>query len=456
MQDLSIFCLNLANLNMLSTKKTNSQLGFFLGLEDQLNQKHPLYQLANIVQWEKFEVAFSPLYCADNGRPAKPIRLMVSLLILKHLRDLSDEKLVEQWSENLYYQYFSGEEYFQCNIPCVPTELIAFRTRIGVPGIELILQESIRINRPSDNDNGEAITISVDTTVQEKNITYPTDDKQYKKIIKSCWKIADKESIDLRQSYTRVVSKLSHTQRFKNTKRGAKTARKANKRIKIIAGRLIRDIAHKLPLSRLGIYLPTLKLYQKVITQQRGDNNKIYSLHEPDVKCYSKGKEHKKFEFGSKASIAIEQNTGIIVGALNFTQTIHDSKTIPDVLEQVIRLTGQPVKEVYVDRGYRGSAQYKETQICIPKPNKNITKAQRKKHSKRAAIEPIIGHLKKDYRLCRNYLKGIIGDNMNIILAAIGMNFKRVINLLIKEAIFCWKLIYIIYLDVWGHFIPKT
>ncbi len=436
---------------MLSSKKVTPQLGLFLGLEDQLNQKHPLYLLANLIQWERFEIAFAPLYCADNGRPAKPIRLMVSLVILKNLRNLSDENLVEQWSENLYYQYFSGEHQFQCNIPCVPTELIAFRKRIGESGLELILQESIRINKPPDDDKDLPVCISVDTTVQEKNITYPTDDKQYKKIIKSCWKIVDKESIDLRQSYIRVVKKLSQTQRFKNTKNGSKAARKANKKIKIIAGRLIRDIAYKLPLSRLGVYLPTLKLYQRVISQKRSDSNKIYSLHEPDVKCFSKGKEHKKFEFGSKVSVAIEQGTGIILGALNFTENIHDSKTIPEVLEQVERLTGKQAKEVYVDRGYKGASVYKESKIFIPKPDKNITKEQRKKHSKRAAIEPSIGHLKRDYRLCRNYLKGIIGDNMNILLAAIGMNFKRVINLLIKEANYCWKLIFLFYLDVYRY-----
>lgn len=437
---------------MLSTNKTTVQLGFFMGLQDQLNQQHPLYQLANLIEWQRFEDAFAPLYCADNGRPSKPIRLMVSLLILKHLRNLSDENLVEQWGENLYYQYFSGEHHFQCHIPCVPTELTAFRNRIGESGMELILQESIRVNKPPNDDTKPPIIISVDTTVQEKNITYPTDDKQYKKIIKSCWKIADKEGIDLRQSYTRVVKKLSHLQRFKGTKTGAKVARKASKSIKIIAGRLVRDIAYKLPLSRLGIYLPTLKLYQQVLSQQRGDSNKIYSLHEPNVKCYCKGKEHKKFEFGSKVSFAIEQGTNIIVGALNFTQSLHDSKTIPDVLEQVERLTGQQATEVYVDRGYKGISQYKATKIYVPKSNKNITKQQRKKHSKRAAIEPIIGHLKSNYRLCKNYLKGIVGDNINAILAAIAMNFKRVINLLIKEANSCWKLTYFICISVYWKY----
>src|SRR5688572_1505250 len=154
---------------------------------------------------------------------------MVSLLILKYVRDLSDENLVEQWAENIYFQYFSGEQHFQANIPCVPTELVAFRQRIGEPGVELILKESIRVN-DLPNDGGNNITVSVDTTVQEKNITYPTDDKLYKKIIKKCWSISDKEAIDLRQSYRRVVKKLSHLQRFKGTRYGAKAARKANKK----------------------------------------------------------------------------------------------------------------------------------------------------------------------------------------------------------------------------------
>jgi IS5 family transposase len=444
----------LANLWMLSTKKHTPQLGLFHGLADQLDQKHPLYQLANKINWPFFDDAFKKHYSEKMGKPAKPIRLMVSLLILKYVRNLSDENLVEQWSENIYFQYFSGEQYFQSNIPCVPTELVAFRQRIGEPGVELILQESIRVNEPPDDTNA-GIVVSVDTTVQEKNITYPTDDKLYKKIIKKCWIIADKESIDLRQSYTRVVKHLSNLQRFKGTKHGAKNARKANKRIKTIAGRLVRELARKLPLVSLGSHLPSLKLYQRVLAQKRGDSNKIYSLHEPDVKYYSKGKEHKKFEFGSKASIVVDQHTGIIMGALNFTQTLHDSKTIPDVLEQYERLNGREVKEAFVDRGYNGISQYKTTKIHIPKPNKNITKYQRSQHSKRAAIEPVIGHLKKDYRLCRNYLKGILGDNMNIILAAAAMNFKRRINLWRTEAINCWLLIYKLLINAYWIFMPQ-
>jgi len=436
-----------------ASKKYTPQLGMFTGLADQLDQKHPLYLLAHKIDWSVFENAFKIYYSEKMGAPAKPIRLMVALLILKYVRNTSDEDVVEQWSENLYYQYFSGEHHFQPTIPCVATELVAFRQRIGEAGVELILKESIRINEPPDDDN--VAVVSVDTTVQEKNITYPTDDKLYKKIIKKCWKIADKEGIDLRQSYSRTVKKLSHLQRFRHTKNGAKDARKAGKKVKIIAGRLIRDLSRKLPLDSLGTYLPTLKLYGQVLSQKRGDSNKIYSLHEPDVKCYSKGKEHKKFEFGSKASILIDQRSGIIMGALNFTETLHDSRTLPEVLEQYERLMGKEADEVFVDRGYKGISQYKASKIHIPKPDKNISKTKRKRHSKRAAIEPVIGHLKTNYRLCRNFLKGILGDLMNLILSAAAMNFKRAMNLWRTEASRRWKLIYTMIIFVYGMLLPK-
>jgi len=214
----------------------------------------------------------------------------------------------------------------------------------------------------------------------------------------------------------------------------------------------VRELARKLTLDSLGKYLPSLKLYQRVLSQKRGDRDKIYSLHEPDVKCYSKGKEHKKFEFGSKASLVVDQQTGIIMGAINFTQTLHDSKTLPEVLEQYERLNGMLPDEVIADRGYKGLKEYKSTKIHTPKPDKNITQEQRRKHSRRAAIEPVIGHLKNEYRLCRNYLKGILGDNMNVILAAAAMNFKRRMNLWRTEAIRRWLLILNYVFDIYRHF----
>lgn len=400
-------------------------MGFYSTFEEQLSHQHPLYKLAGAINWKVFEEEFSKHYSATHGKPAKPIRLMVSLLILKQIRNLSDESVVEQWAENSYYQYFSGEVYFSSNPPCVPTELVEFRKRIGSDGVELIFKESIKVNGDDANDDN----LSGDTTIQEKNITYPTDDKLHKKIIKECQSIAKDEQIELRQSYTQTVKKLSTIQRFKKNKNGWAKAKKANKKVKTIAGVLVRELSRKLPSDVLGKYSADLNLYDKVLAQKRSDNNKIYSLHEPDVKCYSKGKEHKRFEFGSKVSILVTQKTGVIVGALNFNSTMHDSKTLALALEQHSRLTGREAKNIFVDRGYQGPKSINETKIFTPKPDTNITKTKRKKHSRRAAIEPVIGHLKSDYRMNRNFLKGVIGDEINVLLSAAAMNFKRVMNL---------------------------
>lgn len=410
---------------MLSRPKPSNQLGFYSRLEDQLDRNHPLYQLSNKIDWSFFDQSFSKHYSSRMGKPGKPIRLMVSLLILKQLRNLSDESMVEQWSENAYYQFFSGEVSFQAKEPCAATELVEFRKRIGEEGMELIFKESIRIN----GKDGEDKHLSGDTTIQEKNITYPTDDKLYKKIIKKCHKIADKEDLTLRQSYKYTVKKLSIIQRLKRTKGGDVKARKASKKIKTIAGRLVRDIERKLPAKSLLRYGSDLELFKRVLSQKRNDSNKIYSLHEPQVKCYTKGKEHKKFEFGSKVSLLITQKTGVIVGALNFTDTLHDSKTLPLALEQYERLTGRKASDVFLDRGYRGSKIINETSIHTPKPEKNISSTKRKRFKRRAAIEPVISHLKHDYRMIRNYLKGASGDTINLLLAASAMNFKRAMNL---------------------------
>ena len=391
--------------------------------------------MANQVNWQQFDEAFKDLYCPDNGRPAKPIRRMVSLLMLKHIRNLSDESVVEQWSENSYYQYFSGEQSFVAKMPCESSELVHFRKRIGEKGIELMFKESIRINgKDSDEDQG-----TIDTTVQEKNITYPTDNKMHRKIIKKCVSIAEKQDLELRQSYIRTLKKLSLDQRFRNHPKNYKKARKADRKVKTIAGRLVRELERKLP---AGLYGTELVLFHKVLSQKRHDHNKIYSLHEPHVQCISKGKEHKKYEFGSKVSIVTTKNSGVIIGAINIEKNDYDAHTLDPALEQQQRLTGYALKEAFVDRGYRGVNQVRGTQIYTPKPfDKQLSKYRQQKMKKgfqrRAAIEPRIGHLKSDYRLSRNFYKGITGDNINVMLAAAAMNFKRMINIW-KEMFFAF------------------
>ena len=413
---------------MLPKKKDTTQGSMFFGLEDTLNQKHPIYILANKVNWQLFEDSFAPLYCSDNGRPAKPIRLMVGLLILKHLRNISDESVVEQWSENVYYQYFCGQKEFIPVEPCEASELVHFRHRIGESGIELILKESIRINGNDSHDS----TASIDTTVQEKNITFPTDSKLHRKIIDKCRKIAQKENLPIRQSYTRTLKKLSYDQRFRNHPRNKWKARKADRKEKTIAGRLVRELERNLlPNSR---YQSQIDLFKRILSQKKSDTNKIYSVHEPDVQCISKGKEHKKYEFGNKVSIIYTQTTGVIIGAMGFRNP-YDGHTVEPALEQTERLLGKrTIKTLIGDRGYKGKRQINDTIIEIPKPFSNKKQSQygqnklKKQFRRRAAIEPINGHLKTDHRLNRNFYKGITGDNINVMLAAAAFNFKRMMN----------------------------
>ena len=416
---------------MLNQKENNNQYSFFSSLSDQLDSRHPLYRLADKIEWSRFQQAFCDLYSADNGRPAKPIRLMCGLLILKHLRNLSDESVVEQWSENAYYQYFCGCQHFTPSYPCNPTELVHFRHRIGEEGIELILQESIRVNDEDTSGKGDKVAF-IDSTVQEKNITYPTDAKLHKKIIEKCRLIADRESLPVRQSYTRTLKSLSRDQRFRNHPKNRKKAIRADKKIKVIAGRLVRELERNLG-NGLG-YGRQIALFKQILSQDKQSKNKIYSLHEPEVLCISKGKEHKKYEFGNKVSI-VTSIRGVILGALSFRNE-YDGHTIDRSLEQVKRITGKTPEVLAGDRGYRGKKQSGDTEIMIPGvPLKSDTRYKREKKRrlfcKRAGIEPRIGHLKSDHRLGRNFYKGLRGDAINIMLAAAAFNFKRAMRVLL-------------------------
>lgn len=414
---------------MYTKPKTHIHPVLFNTLSDQLNPTHPLYLLSHKIDWQFFEDKFSTLYCSNNGRPCKAIRLMCGLLILKHVRNLSDESLVEQWSENAYYQYFCGSDVFTASFPCTASELVHFRNRIGSEGVELILKESIRIN--DDEDDHTPTIAFIDSTVQEKNITYPTDAKLHKKIIKKCQSIAEKAKIEVRQSYTRTLKALSRDQRFRNHPKNKKKAIKADKKIRTIAGRLVRELERNLGVD--SPYMEQLSLYTRVLHQKKKDKNKIYSLHETGVECMSKGKEHKKYEFGNKVSI-IRSSGGVILGALSFRKE-HDVRTLIPALEQVHRLTGREIKILAGDRGYRGLKEYGETQIEIPsvpkaKDSRYERNKKRKLFCKRAGIEPTIGHLKSDHRLGRNFYRGLVGDAINVMLAAAAYNFKRAMRAL--------------------------
>jgi len=400
-------------------------------LEDLVNPKHPLCRLSKRMPWDEIEKQFSDLY-HHSGRPAKPIRLMVSLLILKQLYNLSDESIIERWLENPYYQFFSGETLFQWKFPCHPTDLVYFRKRIGEEGVKEILKVSIDLHGKKAREK----EVLVDTTVQEKNITFPTDTKLYKRVIEHCLNIAEKERIPLRQSYKRTTKKLMLAQRFRHHPKNRKKAHAAQRKLKTIAGRLVRELERKLPAASLANYAGEIEIYQQILNQQKNSTNKIYSIHEPQVYCISKGKEHKKYEFGSKSSIVLTKNSGVIVSAVSFSKNVYDGHTLPEALKQHEQLVGKRASVAICDRGYRGKSMIDGTRIEIPKRSKKKAgdyekRKARKRFRKRAGIEPVIGHLKSDFRLLRNYLKGSVGDSINLMLAAAAYNFRKLMRQLL-------------------------
>lgn len=283
--------------------------------------------------------------------------------------------------------------------------------------------------------------VLIDSTVQEKNITYPTDAKLHKRIIEKVNKIAKQEGITLRQTYTRILKQLMIDQRFHNHPKRRKKAKAALRKIKTIAGRQVRDIQRQFTPSQLQSYKELFIIINKILAQQKGDKNKVYSIHEPEVSCIAKGKEAKKFEFGNKSGIVLTKTSKIVVGAIAFENNPYDGHTLEEHLNQTEYLTDSRPKTGIVDRGYRGKKKINGTEIISPSvPKKGTSQYEKRKARKRfrarAGIEPVIGHIKHDHRMLRNYLKGVLGDQLNTILAGTGFNLKKMLNRIKEQILF--------------------
>jgi IS5 family transposase len=402
----------------------------------QLDPADPLMLLCGVIDWSRFEDEFSQYYSPDKGRPAIPIRRLVGLLILKQLENLSDESVVLGYKRNPYYQAFCGAVEFDRSMPCSATELCHFRKRIGASGAQLIFAESVRLHCRY----AEEAEVHIDSTVHEKNITYPTDTKLAIKIINRVNKLAKRHDVEQRRTYVKEVKTLRLASRhFRHVKRRRKAV-KALKRLRTIAHALIRELRRKLPVDIAAVHEEDFVFYERVLAQQRKDKNKIYSLHEPQVYCIAKGKDHKPYEYGSKASVVSTATRGIILAAVSHAQPVHDTHTLEEVLDKAMAVRKKPIKRGVCDRGYRGKKQVGETDIILPgTPLKRDTRYQRDKKRKRcrrrAAIEPLIGHLKQDHRLGRCFLKGVVGDQFNLLMAACAWNLKKWLSAIF----FAWK-----------------
>ena len=413
----------------MTPQKTNNQPQLFRSsLEAMLNDRHPLYKLANSIDWQRMETELSPCYSSDMGRPGNATRLMVGLHYLKHTYNESDESIIERWVENPYWQHFCGYEYMQHEFPIHPTSMVKWRRRVGADRMETLLAETLSTaKREKHIKPNQASKIIVDTTVQEKAISYPTDARLYCKAIRRLAKLAKRQNINLRQSYVRVSKRVFFQQsqyaRANQYKRAAKQTRK----LKTYLGRLIRDIERKMlgPDNELSTMLDRAK---RIHAQQRKDKGKLYSLDAPEVECISKGKAHKRYEFGCKVSLSVTHKGNWITSIAALHGNPFDGHTLNKTVSCSENVSGVKVKEVYVDRGYRGHDYVGEAQVYKQDGKlKRLTRAVKRKLKRRSAIEPTIGHLKTDNRMSRNFLKGAEGDRINAILAAAGYNMRKLI-----------------------------
>jgi IS5 family transposase len=415
---------------MLSKKHPETIDMFRSRLDQVINLNHPLVKLANEIDWSFFENEYVDFYSEDQGRPSKTIRLLVGLHYLKHAFDESDESVVDRLLENPYWQYFCGFEYFEKEISIHFTMLTKFRRRIGPEGVEqmfkALIDTAVKTGALKAKDLRRVV---VDTTVQEKAVTYPTDAKLYRKMCEVLTEDAKDRGIKLRQSYTRKGREALFRQGRYAHAGQYKRARRETRKLKTYLGRVVRDLRRKAVELDDELHRH-LALADRLLAQEKHSKNKVYSIHAPEVECISKGKVHKRYEFGVKTGVTSTLHNSWILGIRTFKDNPYDGHTLTASLEQSERLTGEKIHEAYVDLGYRGHGHEGQTQVHVVdgRKMKRLTRHVRGLYKRRAAIEPIIGHLKNDNGMSKNWLKGEDGDMINALLSGCGYNMRKLLR----------------------------
>ncbi len=385
------------------------------------------------------------MYAAGIGRPGHPIRLMVGLQLLKHTCNVSDEEVVALWVENPYWQYFCGEQYFRHEFPIDPSLMTGFRKRIGQAGCEFILSLTVSAGLVTKTISEKSLeVVNVDTTVQDKAVAFPTDARLLHKARLSLVRMAQKNNVELRQSYARVGKEcFARCQRYAHARQFTR-ARACTKKLRTYLGRVIRDIERKVQDGEIkDRFNRLLQIAKQIHSQPKqrkdGDPPKIYSAHAPEVECIAKGKAHKQYEFGVKVGVVSTSKDNFVIGCRALPGNPYDGHTLQQCIDQAERVTQVKPTEVYADRGYRGhGCNLQNVKIWIAGTKRGITQAIRKKLKRRNAIEPVIGHMKSDGRLSRNFLKGIDGDAINALLCGAGYNMRKLLKKLRLFCAQCW------------------
>lgn len=406
---------------------------FRSALVNLVDRRHPLVRLAGLIDWDRFATAFGPLYREGVGRPGLPTRLMVGLHLIKHMDGLSDDAVCARFLDSPYVQLFCGESHFQHALPLDRSSMTRWRTRIGAERLELLLAETLAAAQRAGAATPKHFErVTIDTTVQPKAVTHPTDSKLIHRGVEILGRLARRHGVTLRQSFIRLstharreVAKLIHRGRHREAERKVS-------RMRTWLGRLARDIARKIggatEAAREAFAIPLERIAQ-LLRQRREDRGreKIYALHAPEVECIGKGKARARFEFGCKVSLATTNRPApggqFVIGARSLQGNPFDGHTLAAQIAQTERITGVAIERAYVDRGYRGHDADK-ARVFVSGQKRGVTPTIRREIRRRAGIEPVIGHMKTDGHLGRNFLAGATGDAINVTLTAAGHNLR--------------------------------
>jgi transposase, IS5 family len=419
-------------------RETGEQDLFRSRLDQIINMSHELVRLAEAIDWPFLEARFGEVYADGPGMPPLPTRLMAGLAILKHTFNMSDEEVCARWVENPYFQYLTGEEFFRHELAFDRSSMTRWRQRMGEARIEALLQESLAVAvRTGAMKPQDVRRVIVDTTVQPKNVMFPTDAKLLHRARERLVGLAKRTGVDLRQSYVRVGKRaLIRHQRYAHAKQ-FKRANRSLRTLKTYLGRTIRDISRKIAGEDdlEAIFRRPLNLAGRVLDQrQRQRGRKVYSLHAPEVECIGKGKAHAPYEFGVKVSVATTLNRSkggqFALHAKALPGNPYDGHTLATIIPEMERTLGAQIARILADAGYRGhnAPPSHKFRVFTAGQKRRVTPAIKREMRRRSAVEPVIGHIKAEHRMGRNYLAHAQGDAVNAVLAAAGYNFSLLLR----------------------------
>jgi len=413
-------------------------------LSIKLNPKNKLYKLRDLVNWSELEARALPnIEIKQFGRNKKDHRVMLALSMLQAMYNGSDSFTEEEIKENIYWQYFCGYEYLQANLDVSEATIRRFRNDLGEEGYNEILKELLRIGlKVGALKKKDLESVIIDTTVQIKNIKHPHDvylmETAREKVVDLCKRLG----IPLNETYAKTFKyKTIKLWKYKEDSK-TRQRRKIMISLKVRLGRLIRICQRGIEKSKLelseedGAILSRAKnIHAQSILKKKDkdiykqENKIIYSFHAPEVECIGKGKLNKPYEFGNKVGIAVSGRSNFVLGIKSFHGNPYDGHTLDQTVVELRKLSPETSK-IFVDLGYTGHNFKEKGKVFTAKTKKTLSNDDKKMQKRRSAIEPIIGHLKNFGRMGRNYLKGVVGDIVNPLISAVGLNLRRIANIL--------------------------